>query len=77
MHTYNWIPNKAFTRSIEMMRKIILKSLDDSITIRFLLDQSKRTFDRRTHDQSKLEKTEFSAEFSSGCFESLKMFQVL
>ena len=52
---------EAFARSIEMMRKIILESLDDSIAIRFLFDQSKSFFNRYLIplDQSKLVKLNF------------------
>ena len=53
-------------------KKIILESLDDSIAIQFLFDQSKRALDR-----SKLEKIEFFAKFSSDYSESLRRFQAL
>ena len=60
-------------------KKIILESLNDSITIWFLFDWSKRAFDQSkgTLNRSKLEKTEFSAEFSSDYSKSLKRFQAL
>ena len=56
---------EAFVRSIKMMKKIILKSLDGSITIRFLFDQPKRTFDRYSIplDRSKLVKLIFLQNF--------------
>ena len=50
-------------------KKIILEFLDDSIAIRFLFNRSTQPIE--TH------KTEFSAEFFSDCFESLKRFQAL
>ena len=56
---------ETFARSVKMMKKIILKSLDGSIAIRLLFNQSKRAFDR---------KTEFSAEFPSNCSKCLKKF---
>ena len=56
---------ETFARSIKMMKKIILKSLDDLIAIRLLFDRSKRAFDC---------KTEFSAEFPGNCSKCLKKF---
>ena len=56
---------ETFARSIKMMKKIILKSLDDSIAIRLLFDRSKRAFDC---------KTEFSVEFPGNCSKCLKKF---
>ena len=56
---------KALARLIEMMKKIILESLDDLIAIQFLFDQSKRAFDqlKGTLDQSKLVKLSFLQTF--------------
>ena len=56
---------EAFARSIEMMRKIILESLDDFIAIRFLFDRSKSSFDRYLIplDQLKLVKLNFLQNF--------------
>jgi len=56
---------KALARSIEMMKKIILESLDDLIAIQLLFDRSKRAFDqlKGTLDQSKLVKLSFLQTF--------------
>ena len=60
---FRWV--ETFAQSIEMMRKIMSESLDDSIAIRLLFDRSKRAFDC---------KTEFSAEFPGNCSKCLKKF---
>ena len=56
---------KTFARSIEMMRKIILESLDDSIDIRFPLNWSKSSFDRYSIslDRSRLVKLNYLQNF--------------
>ena len=74
---FRWV--EAFAQSIEMMRKIMSESLDDSIAIRFLIDRSKKAFDwlKGTLDWSKLEKIEFSAKNFGNCFESLKKSHAL
>ena len=75
---FGWI-GQYFSSINRNDKKIILEFLDDSIAIWFLFYWSKRAFDRSkgTLNRSKLEKTEFSVEFSSDCSKSLKMFQTL
>ena len=67
---------ESFARSNEIIKKIILKSLDDSISIRFLFGHEFWSIERNSWP-IKTHKTEFSVEFSSDYSKSLKRFQAL
>ena len=63
---------ETFVWSIEMLKEIILEFLQDSIGIWFVVDQSKKSI--RSIENCR---TEFFAESSSDCSESLRTFQAL
>ena len=75
---YFWLV-EALAWSIEMMKKIILESLDDSIVIRFRFDRY--SIPARSIEKSiwsiESHKTGFSADFSEDYSKRLKMFQAL
>ena len=66
---------KALAQSIENGKKIILKSLDVSITVR-LIKKSTRSIKSNFRPIENRE-MRFSVEFSGDCSERLKMFQAL